>query len=92
MTITIQIGNTDNKLTQQKWSQFIKSINEQLLHHAINVHFAGGSNYDQQWQNACWVIEISPEIEPGLKLSLSLLKLHFDQHSIAYTIGATQLL
>lgn len=95
ITATIQIGNSDNKLTQQEWSQFIDRIEahvETLVEDNLaRAHFFGCSAGRDQWQNAAWVIELyDDEAVARLRNTLSSAAARFKQDSIALTLGATQ--
>jgi len=89
-TATIQIGNSDNKLTQQEWSQFVDLVNS-LAKHCMEIHFSGGSSFDKPWQNACWVGVIkTSENQQMLHERLIETKERFKQDFIALTIGETE--
>lgn len=87
MEIVIQIGNSDNKLTQQEWSSFVYDTDELLRMYGV-FHFSGGSPSNAGWQNYCWVIE-SQKTMSGLEYELSRLAVRYKQDSIALTIGQT---
>lgn len=87
-TAIIQIGNTDNKLTQQEWSEFVHKIS--ILMNPFKVHFRGGSAPDAPWQNYCWVFETDWRFD--VKESLKELSHAYKQDSIAYTTGETEFL
>ena len=98
-TITLQIGNTDNKLTQQEWSRFVNSVDNYLnvsMQHYIKIHFSGGSNNSSPYQNFCWVFEkTNDEIEDyvldTIKKQISnYAKEEYKQDSIAWTEGVTE--
>ena len=97
-TITLQIGNTDNKLTQQEWSCFVISVDNYLnvsMRPYIKIHFSGGSNNSSPYQNFCWVFEINYEIEDyvldTIKKQISnYAKEEYKQDSIAWTEGVTE--
>lgn len=89
-TVVVQIGNTDNKLSQQEWSQFIKETESVLAGFVGQVHFSGGSSPDAPWQNWCFVHVSYYEHEESLKIRLKELALKFRQDSIAVTFGETQ--
>jgi hypothetical protein len=91
-TITIQVGNTDNKLTQQEWSEFVKSVDVQMGQHP--VHFRGGSSPDAPWQNYCWVIGVTAKFfrPEDFRNILRHLAKKYKQDSIAYTTGETEFL
>ncbi len=69
-TVSILIGNTDNKLMQLEWSNFVMQTKDHIYQLAQRVHFFGAPPNWEVWQNACWVIEIEhdrmPELTAGL--------------------------
>lgn len=91
-TVTIQIGNSDNKLTQQEWSDFILDVNN-LIHLSIIttpnplIYFAGGSEASKSWQNYCWVFNADRLITDKIIRSLEGIKRTYRQVFIALTIG-----
>ena len=90
-TGVIQIGNSDDKLTQAEWSEYVTELNQILQNWQVSVHFLGYSPANAPWQNACWVFEV--ETDPWLedmKAELSYLARKFRQDSIAFTIGDTE--
>jgi hypothetical protein len=86
---TIQIGNSDDKLTQSEWSEFVSAVQDLIMDLQYNVHFHGCSIGSAPWQNACWVVELTND---GRELKRMLARLAFDyqQDSIALTIGEVQ--
>jgi hypothetical protein len=54
-TVVIQIGNSDNKLTQSEWADFVGTVHDAVMCLAGEIHFSGGSTWSAPWQNACWV-------------------------------------
>lgn len=40
-TVTIQIGNSDNRLTQVEWSEYVEKVNNLVRDCAYAVHFNG---------------------------------------------------
>lgn len=90
-TLIIQIGNSDNKLSQDQWCLFIIDIDTILNKIGYNIHFRGFSNPDAPYQNGCWVMDDSadPEHARLLKKSLELCRKKYNQHSIAVTRGTT---
>lgn len=89
-TATIQIGNSDDKLTQKQWAQFIGAVDDSLMRLTIRFHFRGQSPGDAAWQNACWVVEIEWRREQRLKKALATIAAYHGQDAIAYTLGRTQ--
>lgn len=89
-TVVIQIGNTDNKLTQQEWSRFVHTVNCHIAEMRLdaNVYFRGSSPGDAPWQNYCWVL--TAESLNDLQSRLARLAHAFRQDSIALTVGDTE--
>lgn len=90
-TVTILIGNSDNKLTQQKWSLFIKETRTVIKLCCDEFHFNGGSQFDEPWQNACWVvIPKNSECYEMMKEQLTDVRKKYQQTSIAIMEGTTR--
>ena len=87
---TVQIGNSDNKLTQSDWSNFYRETIGIIKRHADQVHFSGASYSSEPWQNAAFVFEIDTEKEVDFLTELSACCNKFDQNSIAVTFGDTR--
>lgn len=90
VTATIQIGNSDDKLTQAEWSEFVRQTDALITAHGWDVHFLGYPPGDRAWQNACWVIEIPEDEWSILKGNLIVVRNYFRQESVAVTIGKTE--
>lgn len=88
-TATIQIGNTDNKLTQQEWAEFCKTVEATIQKHDCAVHFYGFPPGDAKWQNAAWVIAVPFGALTSLRFHLAGIAGEYRQESIAVTIGET---
>lgn len=90
-TYTIQIGNSDNKLNQKNWSEFVRLVTFKICDHSSQIHFSAGSPSEAEWQNFCWVIDINDDEELNwLKRDLTQLRMRFNQDSIALTAGITE--
>ena len=66
-TVTIQIGNSDDKLTQKQWANFVNEVRS-LIVQTGETHFDGGSRNDARWQNFCWVVAVPLDHLEKLKL------------------------
>ncbi len=86
-TVVIQIGNSDNKLTQVEWSAYARAAHGLIKKYAKEIYFHGFPAGDAPWQNVCWVIGI--EDDSILKEKLAVGKTLFDQDAIAWTEGET---
>lgn len=90
-TAVIQIGNSDDKLTQRDWSRFVKDVEFAVSASCGQIHFSGFSPGGEPWQNFCIVAQI--DIDPGedlLRGYLSELVEKYKQDSIALMIGETK--
>lgn len=94
LTVTIQIGNSDNKLTQEEWALFVATVQDvvtsKVKYAGATVHFFGTSAGHERWQNAAWVVEVAEEGEPSLKKSVAVAGKLFLQDSVAWTVGRTE--
>lgn len=87
MLVSIQIGNSDNKLTQKKWSEFVESLNQAIEGYQTARHFFGGSITWAEWQNVCWVVEIEEEDLPALKRRSARIRAVYQQDSVCILVG-----
>lgn len=88
-TYIVQIGNSDNKLSQKQWTEFCLELKHMINIVAHQVHFSGHSNLFDEWQNYCTVFELDQERYKALTKELEYLRDKFGQDSIALTIGST---
>lgn len=105
-TLAIQIGNSDDKLPQVRWAEFVSEVNNMLRLESlsINVHFCGSSSGDSPWQNHAWVVECLENRHFGnmatpiekvvdrIKDNLRLIAKKFNQDSVALTDGQTEMI
>jgi hypothetical protein len=89
-TIVIQIGNSDDKLSQKEWSDFVADVKTVLDRFEAKIHFFGGSPNWESWQNCAWVAEINESLCFGLKDHLIFLRKKYRQASIAWNMGNTE--
>lgn len=89
-TIVIQIGNTDDKLTQVEWRDYVSQVNEFIHTWADRVHFFGAPPNYERWQNAAWIITCLPKNSGKLHSEVIRIRRDFRQDSIAWMEGETQ--
>lgn len=87
-TVTIQIGNSDDKLTQSEWAKYVSEVDE-VVRRGTHVHFFGGSPNWYPWQNAAWVIVADKSVLNHISLELHDIRKKYDQDSVAWTQGET---
>jgi beta-galactosidase/beta-glucuronidase len=89
-TITIQIGNSDDKLTQVRWSEYVQAVEAIIFKYSSEIHFSGASLPFEPWQNAAWVAEVYEDLVVRFKFDLSQCREKYAQESVAFTIGDTE--
>jgi hypothetical protein len=90
LLISVQAGNSDNKLTQQEWAEFVSELGGILAVHEIGRHFFGGSEAYAPWQNVCWVCEMNPESLESLRGQLRQSRMHYRQTSVCLLVGKAE--
>ena len=91
----ISIGNSDDKLTQQRWAAFIDATREFLTGNRgmalggrpWQIHGEWYSRPDHPWQNANWCVEINDVDQRYLYQQMAEHARLYDQDSIAVAIG-----
>lgn len=90
-TITIQIGNSDDKLTQAEWAEYVMLTGNRVKTYSHEIHFFGASSNWEKWQNAAWICTIKNDIEYAhLKREVSRLRSQYKQDSAGWTEGETK--
>lgn len=90
MIVTFAIGNSDNKLSQADWSEFIGRVYaaaDRAVLAGARIQFAGYSAPGAPWQNALWAVELpddNPEVRERLQTALRALASTYGQDSIAW--------
>lgn len=87
-TVTLQIGNSDNKLTQEEWHYFVAECQKSIEKHAKEIHFFGGSPNWYPWQNVAWIF--CGDNFNTLKCELKDIRQAFRQESIAWSESETE--
>lgn len=88
-TIVIQIGNSDDKLTQSEWASFVEDVQATINSYNFETHFFGAPVNYAPWQNVAWVLIVDGDFENPFKMQLIELKERYRQGSIAWTAGHT---
>ncbi len=90
-TIVVQIGNSDDKLSQKEWAQFVEAVSYAVNGHTQDLHFNGFSPAQERWQNAAWVAVCDEAQALALGRELVIIRTRFRQDSVALTIGDTKM-
>lgn len=93
------IGNSDDKLTQAEWSQYVADVDRFIDRWRFNVYFRGFPGSSERWQNACWVLDARDLFgEPNgmaidiLRKELSIIAERYKQDSIALILGKSEMI
>lgn len=97
LTYTVQIGNSDDKLSQKRWSEFIDAVMRVIddlqieFPDEIEVHSWAYSNPAASWQNVTAVFNAPATriVNEAVRAKLAVVAAEFEQDSIALTIGPT---
>ncbi len=89
-TFVVLIGNSDNRLTQQEWSQFVAEVRGSVALHAEEVFFDAALPGDAARQSACFVATIDDEGQKHLSRQLDHIRETYRQESIAVLSGETR--
>lgn len=88
VNVVVSIGNSDNKLSQQKWASFVDDVDKIMLRLETRRHFFGGSHAWASWQNVCWLCEIDPDSLYILRVSLRERCQVYNQDAAFLLVGA----
>ena len=91
-TITVIIGNSDNKLSQIEWHGFVSRVEMIIRNRADAIHFFGGPENWSLYQNVAFVFACHDDGIDNIRDVLQAERLHWRQDSIAYIEGETELL
>lgn len=86
-TLLIVVGNSDNKLSQIDWSDFVGDIRNAIEKTDATVHFFGGASTWEQWQNVAWVIDAKQESIDWLLFHIKEIRERHQQDSAFVMIG-----
>lgn len=86
-TVFVQIRNSDDKLTQKRWAEFVADVAWTLRH--LGTHFSGLSPADKPWQNACWCVEVPDNQRDSIVARLAHVASRYEQDSIAWAEAQT---
>ncbi|GAA4225994.1 hypothetical protein GCM10022254_09420 [Actinomadura meridiana] len=86
ITVYASIGNSDDKLTQTRWSGLAQRFVNEINQFASRIHGVWYSAPDSRYQNACVCFEITGARAPYLREYLAAACKDFDQDSIAWAV------
>lgn len=85
--IYVSIGNSDDKLTQVEWSEYVSEIFEAVRDQAKQIFGEWHSHSASEFQNACIAAAIrGPEAVDDLRRALTTLRTVYRQDSVAWAV------
>lgn len=78
----VSIGNSDDKLKQERWREFIEDLISIVSRVQVEIHGVWFSEPVSPYQNMCIAFMTTEELIPELLLELSRLTEKYDQESI----------
>jgi hypothetical protein len=92
MIATIQVGNSDDKLTQHEWSEYVAAVHSATTADGIETHFFGSSEGSKPWQNACWVVSIQETKVDAMLQTVAKIRKQYKQDSVAIVLGDVRMI
>lgn len=83
-TVYVGIGNTDNKLTQQQWAEFLRELYDLVRRYPTKIVGWWYSGPAEPWQNAEVAFEFAPACRADLRAELAVLRKKYYQESVAW--------
>jgi hypothetical protein len=84
ITVYVSIGNSDDKLTQDRWSDYLSVVRAYLRKHAMEIHGEWYSAPDAGYQNACFCVVMDDDTAQVVKMRLAEIREDYRQDSIAW--------
>lgn len=87
LTVYAAIGNSDDRLTQARWSRYVFGFLALVRFYAAVVHGEWFSSPYSTFQNACTCFEIDRDKVTHLRADLRELRSSYEQDSVAWTVA-----
>ena len=83
----VSIGNSDDKLTQQRWADFCTDLYA-VLEDAGRIHGVWYSASDSPYQNSCICLEMTDNADVAriVRSNIANLAYSYEQDSIAWAV------
>lgn len=93
VTVYVSIGNSEDKLTQREWSNYVLQMATDVASYASTIHGAWASNTVSPFQNAAWCLEFASEAAlKTAKDNAAILGRAYRQDSVAWAVAETEFL
>jgi hypothetical protein len=92
LTLSVLVGNSDNRLTQMEWSSYAGKVNDLVRACTYHTFFNGAPYTASLFQNHCWVFSIHKDDYDKFEGEVREVALHYEQESVAIVKGKTHIL
>lgn len=89
-TVSLQIGNGDDRLSQREWHDFVIAAKELVTDYCAKLHFFGAPENWCGQQNVALIFDVHDERLDELKSRVTALRKQYRQESAAWTEGQTE--
>lgn len=86
-SVVVSIGNSDDKLTQAEWSEYVKEVRRAMASRCRQMYGEWYSSGDSPFQNACFCGEFYLDTLKGLREVLTAIRIEHKQESVAFLVG-----
>lgn len=83
ITVYVSIGNSDDKLSQAEWANYVQVTRNLLRLRAREIHGEWYSAPDSDYQNACFCVVLGDDADT-IRKSLAELRAAWRQDSVAW--------
>ena len=87
ITVYLSIGNSDDRLTQRAWSEYVGEVVDAVHEHAERVYVECYSASDARFQNACIGFEIPKPVARELRAALKAIREDHGKNSIVWAVA-----
>ena len=92
-TTHVAIGNTDDRLSQLRWHEFVGAVDTAVRRHGEPIYGFWVSPSAEPYQNAAWAFQPRTVADrDALRAELARVAGDFDQDSVAWNESETELL
>ena len=89
--VYLSIGNSDDKLSQREWAQFITRVDAAVFNWNCKIHGKWFSAPDSMWQNANWCLQFDSEEDMKYaKEEIITIRRQYRQDSVAWAVGKVE--
>jgi hypothetical protein len=88
-TVSLQIGNGDDKLSQTQWHELVVEMKVLVERYSTKLHFFGAPENWHAQQNVAFIFDVEDATISAMQAEVTTLRVRFNQESAAWTEGRT---